>query len=231
MVYKSKRKVRPTRRTFKRRARRGYRRKPTRNLTSAVAGLGFPKRMVMTHRYCENVVLNSVSGTLAVGNFSCNALYRPNITVPAGSVMNFDQMAQLYDQYTVIGSKIRVRVATNSPTYSQIFGIMVNDDTNVAYTNISGVDENPLGTTRLIAAGQNPSISLTKRWSAKKMFPGSTLANNDLQGTSTTRPTEQSFYTLFLQDPSATVSVAVTCQVEITYIAVWTELRDVARST
>lgn len=200
-----------------------------RNRTQVKLGLGLPKRAIVTHKYSESITLTSTLGTLALHLFSCNGMTDPNISGAGHQPMYYDQFTALYDHYTVIGSKIKYRICTNSPTLSMLVGAMINDDTTTTVTSISGIDEASLGKTRLIPAGMDVPTVITQKWSAKKFFPGSVLANNSLQG-SGANPTEQSYFAVYLQDPTATQTVACTVQVEIEYIAVWNELKDLAQS-
>lgn len=235
MVYNfKKRSVRPRRprRAFKRRATRVGRRKPLNNKTQVTAGLGFPKQMLMKHRYVENIVLQGVTGSSATYRFSANGLYDPNITGTGHQPLYFDQMATLYNHYCVIGSKITYQIQNNNSTYTLGVATFVNDDTSLTTSTIQALAEQSAGNVRLVsAAGRGPSkIFLTKKWSAKKMFPGSVLSNYDLSASITSNPAEQSYFDIMIQDPTSSVTVDANILVTIEYIAIWTELRDVAQS-
>jgi len=73
-------------------------------------------------------------------------------------------------------------------------------------------------------------VILCAAWSAKKYFGKGVLANTDLQGTATSSPNEQSFYTLYVQSLDLSTSANHWAIVEIQYIAIWKELKDVAQS-
>lgn len=141
-------------------------------------------------------------------------------------------MSAIYNHYTVIGSKITVKVSPASVSNGPgAVGIMLNDDTNAsALTNISAVCEQTQGKMlKLIPAGANNVYKLTHKWSAKKTFGGSILGNDNLQGSISANPVEQTHFQVFYQDLGvATSSVNIICEVE--YIAVWDELKEVAQS-
>lgn len=197
----------------------------------AIMGLGFPKRIVQKHKYVETVYLTSNSGTFVNYIVSCNGMYDPNLTGAGHQPMYFDQMGVLYDHYCVIGSKCKFTFCpTTVPTGQTRAAAYVNDDGSVTASIIETVSENSLGS-RIVAIppGDNKSRSITLKWSAKKYFPGSTLANVNLQGTTSANPTEASTYVIgFQSDLTSTQEMTIT--IELEYIAVWSELRDVAPS-
>jgi len=223
-----------TRFAFKKSTKRAYRAKRkgvTRNKSTVKAGLGFPKKMVMTHKYHETVSFGIGGGVLGTYTFSCNGMYDPNITGTGHQPLYFDQMTALYDHYTVIGSKIRVKLcqgAANQPTVK--IATFINDDGTVTPTSIDMMGEQSCGKQFIIPPASTDTYTITNKWSAKKTFGGSPLSNDLLQGTVAANPTEQSFYTFGFQAADLTTTVAMFAEVDITYIAVWDELKDIAGS-
>lgn len=115
---------------------------PTRNIVSVKTGLGFPKKMIMTHRYCANQSVQSSTGVMANYVFSCNGMYDPDITGTGGQPLYFDQMTAIYNHYTVIGSKVTIKVLNASPSTGIIgCGILINDDTATTPTTLEGMNE------------------------------------------------------------------------------------------
>lgn len=203
-----------------------------RNKTTVKAGLGFPKRILMTHRYCESVALTSTAGVINKYQFSCNGMYDPNITSTGHQPYYFDEMTNLYNHYTVIGSKIKVTVTPASAnTTGTYVGIYKDDDATT--TNISDITvlaEQSQKAIRAFNVGATDPVFLVSKWSAKKTFGGSILGNDNLQGSVSANPAEQTNYTLAVQGFSAGANNSVTFLVEITYIAVWDELKTPAQS-
>jgi len=226
-------------------ARRNYKRKykkrvKSKKATGAMApvttlsrfsGAGFPDKLLVKHRYCQAIGISASTGTFASFQFSANGMFQP-ATSGAHQPMYFDQMTALYDHYCVIGSKIRAIAsadASGSTTKPAIISLYVNDDTSTNYTSSTGVQE--FGNrTRLLAWNAIKPVILNASWSAKKRFSKNPLANDELQGTSSTNPTEQSFYTLGVQDITGAVNVTMDIWIEIQYIAIWKELKDVGQS-
>lgn len=201
-----------------------------RNKRNAILGLGFPKKITVTHKYHEQVNLTTgISGGTAANLFSCNSLFDPNTSGVGHQPLYFDQMSALYNHYTVIGSKIVVRVnKTTTDVIPTTVGIKINDDTSTT-TNVNTLVEQSLTNHRLVSSG-NPVVVLTNKWSAKKMFGGSILGNDNLQGSAGASPTEQSYFEIWANSEASATQTNVMCDVTITYIAVWDELKDISGS-
>lgn len=193
-------------------------------------GVGFPKKMLVTHKYKEVLPLNTAAGVMGSYTFSCNGMYDPNITGTGHQPMYFDQLTALYNHYVVIGSKIRIRIL-NATSYITKVGFFINDDTSVTSTNVEAVGEQTQGKMYMLP-GNGPSkpLTITAKWSAKKMFGKGVLANSTLQGTASSNPSEQSYYVLTIQSADGIATSSVFVDYEIEYIAMWVELKDVNQS-
>jgi len=191
---------------------------------------GFPNRLTMKHRYCENILLDGSVGALATYNFSCNGLFDPNVTGTGHQPMYFDNCTGVYNHYTVIGSIIRISASFGvGATYNPCaVGIMINDDTTVTPTSAIAIIEQSRTTNKAIVTAPGVPVTVTNKWSAKGSFGGSILGNDLLQGNASGNPTEQQFYTIFAQTIIPSSNAVVCVQVEIEYIAVWDELKDLA---
>lgn len=197
-----------------------------RNLTSVNLGVGFPKRVTCTLKYATSVSVASTIGAVNSHLFSCNGMYDPDITSTGHQPLYFDQLMAIYDHYTVIGSKLRVRACPNTLNQIGAVAIFVNDDTTTSITDIATISEQSSGTQlKVLPIGINEPVLLNSSWSAKQTFGGSVLGNDNLQGTASSNPTEQSYYQICYQDLGAATT---TCRfiVEIEYIAVFDELKD-----
>lgn len=203
-----------------------------RNLTSVNLGLGFPKRVVCTHKYVGFRDLTSTTGLVGTYRFSCNGMFDPDSTGVGHQPMYFDNLTAIYDHYTVIGSKLTLKVVPKNVTQGPgAVAVFVNDDTSTAITNIGTAVEQSSGTSALLLpVGQSVPLTVTKYWSAKKTFGGSILGNDNLQGNASADPTESQFYDICYQDiGTGSASSTIQLWVEIEYTAVWDELRDQAQ--
>jgi hypothetical protein len=205
------------------------------NRTKVSIGLGFPKQMTMTHKYVETVQMN-VGAATGVGSylFSCNGMYDPNVTSTGHQPMYFDQMSALYDHYVVIGSVCKVKfipgtaVASNTPM--RLVGFINDNNTFASSSNINTLEEASLAKKLTTSPNNNRPLSMTLKWSAKKFFGGSIMANTELQGTAAANPTEQSYFALAALAVDGVSPIDMYVEVEIKYIAVWKELIDIGGS-
>lgn len=191
------------------------------------SAVGFPKLMKLTHRYCENVQISTTNGSFGTYLFSCNGMFDPNITGTGHQPVYFDNMAALYDHYTVIGSRIKVTVSAvdgSGNGFPAYLCVGKDDDTSVASTFLALTEQNPADF-KMVAFQGNEPVTMTSTWSAKATFGGSVLGNDNLQGTGSANPTEQTYYVIGIQ-PTNTVSTALWAVfVEIEYTAIWDELK------
>lgn len=200
------------------------------NKTMVDMGMGFPKQMKMRHRYFETFDVISTTGGMGTHLISCNGMYDPNYTGGGHQPFYFDQVSALYNHYTVLWSRATITIThgtTNSTNAS--CALWINDDTSVTPTYNSVVEQGS-ATYGVLGKNNTDTLVLTKTWDASKTFGGSVLGNDNLQGTSSSNPTEQSYYnlSLFPQDISSTLTYNCQCLVE--YIAVWEELKDLQGS-
>lgn len=198
-----------------------------RNKTTVDAGLGFPKQMKMIHKYCDTMSIQSTAGALTRQRFSCNGMYDPDKTNIGHQPLYFDQMAALYNHYTVIGSKITVTFAAPPSSAPAIMvAIMQDDDQTNNLTAMSEVLEQSLTTSRLMNPGVDNNIVLANNWSAKKTFGGSVLGNDELQGNASANPTETTEWNIFVQTSDQVTTSYVVANVTIEFIAIWDELKE-----
>jgi len=194
-------------------------------------GVGFPKRMTVTHKYVDGFVQLSSNGSKTNYNFSCNGMYDPNTSGGGHQPLYFDQLTALYNHYTVIYSEIKATfVPLLSSTTPLAYGVLINDDTTTTPGNYNEMIEQAQVSGGYTTAIQTANPMASMKWSAKKYFGGSVLANTDLQGTVTSNPTEQSYFTCFIQPLDALTACAVNLIVEVTYVAVWSEVKDIVNS-
>ena len=217
------------------RRRRGRRRRRwRRKRSSGSSSLPLPKVMKFKSRYFESGLSldPGVGGTLASYLFSCNGIYDSNITSTGHQCIGFDQVMPFYDHYRVIGARIKATCVNNDTTLPIIFGIKVQDNTVVSETDIGVLIENGLNKYTTIAPqGSGPNVkTLTLNWSAKSYFGKSCFGDNDYRGTISSNPDEQAYFRLMVQPTQASDASAARVMVEIEYIALLTERKNLAQS-
>ena len=98
----------PKRKRSTRKIYRAKRRKPDwRKRTTIQKGLGFSDGQIVKMRYVEEFELNPGLGSVASYVFRANGLYDPNYTGAGHQPYGFDQWMTYYNQFTVLGSKMK----------------------------------------------------------------------------------------------------------------------------
>lgn len=200
----------------------------SRKLTRVDRPLGLSQRVV--HRYVEEQLsLNpGVAGLPAEYFFSANGLYDPNISGVGHQPIGFDQIGTFFDHYTVIYSQINVWFNNIDSGISQFVGIKMDDNTSSAGT-ISKFVEN--GSCVWTSCGCTCSGDDNKMLSMEmdvSRFLGrpKIMSEDDLRGDTSNNPTEQAYWHIMAAPNVAQDSNLVRILVEITYVAIWTEPKD-----
>lgn len=195
-------------------------------------GTGLPAKVMVKHRYVDTIVLSATTGAPSAYFWSANGMYDPDITGTGHQPLYFDQYSALYNHYTVIGAKVTFRVVSAASSYSPMRVVaVVDDDASNPSNQVDAIAEQTQGTNVRIFPSNSTDIVhvLTLKWSAKKVFGGSILGNDKLQGSPSANPEEQSYFCLTLQ-PSPATNGAVSVNITIEYIAIWDELKQVGQS-
>lgn len=221
----SRKKGRFAKRMYKRRARSAV----WKNNIST--GIGFPKKMCMTHKYHEVVGLTSTTGVVGTYKFQCNGMYDPNTTGTGHQPMYYDQMAAIYNHWTVIGSKIIIKITPTTGSSVPFYITLAQNDDSVATGGIDANAEYGSGRRLLFGASTDSVKTMSNKWSAKKTFGGSVLGNDNLQGSSAgVDPSEKTYWHINLQAADQVSTQSVIIDVLISYIAVWEEPKDIIGS-
>lgn len=198
-------------------------------------GKGFPQQMIVTHKYCQNDSLTCVAGAVDYQTYSCNSMYDPDVSGIGHQPLWFDQCAALYNHYTVIGSKITIRVAglttvaggNHTPT---LFVLQKHPSAVPTYSDPNVVQEQTHSKARINGPASGDVMTFVSKWSAKKTFGKSVLGNNNLQGSSGGAPAEQTYWTISCKPIDGASNVGFQVNVTIEYIGVWRELRTLTQS-
>ena len=220
------------------RKKRGYRKKRSYALTkisgaglSAASPLG--KSFKAKTRYVETrIEINGgIGGTPATHVFSMNGLYDPDITGSGHQPIGFDEMMLMYDHYCVIGARARVTFSNNDTTNSQIVILQLKDEATLS-SNTSEMIEN--GMSRWTELGPRGSSKDTRtlsiNCSPSRFFGRKVLQGDKYQGDNGSNPSDQ-VYLHITVEPSVSADLgAVRGTVELEYIVVYTEPKQLAQS-
>jgi len=204
--------------------------KPRRSL-STPSRTGFPKQQRITHVLAVNGVLLTESPYTATqfAAFGVNCLYDPGFGAVTQQPQYFDQMAALYEQYTVLSSKFEITFnASTNTTVPFMAGVFINDDETAPFTSPVGAQQQPSATWK--STTNNNSITICKTWSAKEAFGGNTRDNDELQGTVAANPALYQVFMPFMRGIQTDVATSVRYTVRVTYDTVWDKLVPLAAS-
>lgn len=194
------------------------------------AGLGFPLKMLMTHKYFETFDVMNTVGSTGVYQFRANSMFDPNFTGTGHQPYLFDQMAAVYNHFFVISSKITITVSHNATTNTAASAcVYLNDDTTVTPTYYGLFEQSKCRFTTLPLGNVDPH-KLTCTYSARKIFGPSTLANISLKGNAAADCSESSVFSLCIFPQNVSSTQSYNCTALIEYVAEWVELKDVGQS-
>lgn len=195
----------------------------------------FPVRKYVKQQlyYDSNIILTSSIGSLALYNFSANGIYDPNITGTGHQPIGFDQMMSMYEQYTVIRSRIKVTFVSGAEPGR--VAISLSPDAT-SPTNISTAMENGLLTTTTVTgtdSGQHRVKSLTLTCDVPKYFGkpfNSVLADSTMTGTIASNPPEQVYFQILAWDPYQASDFSVALDVTLSYDVMYWEPKKLVSS-
>lgn len=227
----------PKRYRSKRRAYRKKRYYKRRMLSMSKAPM--PNKFATKLRYAESFQIDpQAGGTTGVHLFSCNGLYDPNYTGTGHQPRGFDQFMEMYDHYTVIGSKMTAifsSVGIAGAGGPLMVGIALKDSTTAPsdkneYMEGRNVKSGLLK--RSVDTGFAYSVKLKKSFSTRKFLGFShPLSVTEARGSRNLNPIEQAYFHLFAQIVTGTADAPVIeCQVVIDYLVVFTEPKQPPQS-
>lgn len=173
------------------------------------------------------VNLFTVSGGAGVQQFSCNGMYDPDISGVGTQPLYFDQQMAMFNHYVVVSSTCKVTLTdtNNRVTHAALY---IEDDVSSGNDARIG-STRPGAVSRIANLMQGPATTLSKSWSAKDTFGGNPLSKSELRGNASSNPSEQSYFTLILNDISLG-DQSYTVKYEITYRAMLSEFKTIAAS-
>lgn len=140
--------------------------------------------------YCEyGVSLNGGAGTAASYIFTANGLNDPNISAVGHQPMGFDQLMELYNQYTVLGGIIKVTFDNTDAALAQLIGITFKDTSTITADPRQYIEwGNTTWTTVAPLSGGSSSKTLTHKFDVAK-FAGQEIADEqNFTGTKLSNP-------------------------------------------
>jgi len=194
---------------------------------------GFPNQLIMKHKYHQEFILTSTTGSPAPGSkyFSTNGMFDPEIGIAGGHQPSyFDTLSALYDFYCVSNAFIQVEIspvaAVGGLTPQGTAGIFIDSDSNLGASALNSLIEQSTGTSRCTAIG-NGYVKLSKKWSSKQAFGTKGLGDPSISGTGAANPVDIQNFVVFVRNSdiaAATATYAVS--VTVWYTATWSQVKD-----
>lgn len=148
--------------------------------------------------------------------FSANSVFDPNITAAGHQPRGFDQIAALFNNYEVYGSKITITPTTHQTSHSYLWTLGLNDDS--AWSNLTFIPENPH--VRFFndqALNTNlPRRSLTLKCNPHK-FLGRKRGDSVMYSSVGASPNQQAYFIVTLEDVGTADPVSVGFSAYISY--------------
>jgi len=191
----------------------------------------FPIRTLATLRYCTTVSLTSAVAAIGNTNFACNSIYDPDLTNLGHQPYGHDTYADIYNQYTVLRSRLKVTPTFGGGNIAMTYGVGIEAST-LAAGAIDVWAERP--TYQVMGANQPYSMlgqkPLVIWWDRNKRFPHNDTYR-DLSAPFGSNPTEIEVFNVVCQRADATTALGtVYLFVEIEYLCEMYEPKDLGSS-
>lgn len=190
---------------------------------------GFPNSIITKLRYCTFGSLTAAAGVVTSQTFRANSIHDPDFTNTGHQPLYHDQWAAIYDQYVVLGSQIKVTFTSSSSIYTNIVGIVGDDDSSTS-TNLETLMEQNNGYSTVVGAAGAPPVTITATFSPQEMFGIDAKSDGASQTTFGSNPTEEWYWKLYSIYSDANTSTTTYYKVEIEYTVKMSELKTPTQS-
>jgi len=201
MPFKSKRR-------YRRRRARPARTRRRRRTRKRLPPIGFGLKHRCRLRYTDVITLDASANTTAMHGLRCNNVYDPDATGGGHQPRHFDLLAEVYDNYTVVSSKITAKIVGYDGAggdAAQAVGIRASPDLLLESPNMDIPALHEMGrtanTTWTMVKSTEPlqTRQLTKSWSQRTSRAlGGPTSDDVLSGsTDGNGPARQDYFTLF----------------------------------
>lgn len=218
--------------TNRRRKRRTYQvSRYTNNLSAFPIGQTF--RFKTRYVQLQNELDVGVGGIAVSQVYSLTSLYDPYTSGTGHQPIGYDEMMAMYDHYTVIGARARVRFNQENYTANNMIVAISVQPTSTVSTGLTNTIENGLckWTTLAPSEGGGSQATLVMPFSAKKYFNRNVMNEKDHQGSVGSSPNENAYLHVTVKPSESGVDpLKVFYHIEIDYIAILTEPKKLGQS-
>lgn len=221
MVYRRKTTRRPYTRRYVRRTRRSrrvYKRfKKNSPSTSKFRAKGVPDQLFCKLKYAQTFNMAASAPLIAQQSFQSSA-YDPDLTGFGHQPRYYDQLTPIYGKYQVLGMKVKYEVINATGGFpTRVVHAWTNGAPSV--TALDQMAEGKHAFSKIVSTtGGMDRTTITSYMSAKKMFGLRTVINDEeSEALVNATPANVFVSSLIAQSASTTQSVALNCNVMITY--------------
>lgn len=192
-----------------------------------------PNTIVMKHRYVQSFQLvNTGTPTVpAHQQFRLNSLYDPDYSGTGHQPYYYDQLAALYNYYTVYGCSVEIEAGTETTT-STVLLVMGPALDSATPTDLELQKERPQSRWAMLDAG-GEAKTIQRYYRIHSIF-GRTkrqvLSDDTFSATSNNNPYKQVYLNINAIATDKTAVATVNCNITITYYAQWYGRADIAGS-
>jgi len=168
--------------------------------------------------------------------FSANGMFDPNITGTGHQPLGFDQMMLLYEQYTVVASKITVNLLNSNTTALSRGCIYLSPDATILSDPNRAMENGQItsvilfpNVTFLSCKSMNLDCNVPMYF-GRSTNPRTIVNDPELFGTAAANPTEQVYFVISAWDPFGANTLGYFFDVTIEYDAIFWEPRKLTES-
>ena len=143
----------PKRRRRRSKRRKRLRRPRMRRSSRLIRRTILGQKLPITHPYFTQLLLNPSAGTLVARIYSANSLFQTDFTGSGGQPRGFDQIANLFGKFTVVGGVITVDFLNRSTNADNTYIVGVALRPNTTVENLRNYMEGR--NVRSVSLGQN----------------------------------------------------------------------------
>lgn len=190
---------------------------------------GFPNSIITKLRYSTFGKLTAAAGVVTSQTFRANSIHDPDFTNTGHQPLYHDQWAAIYDQYVVLGAQIKVTFTSSSSLYSNIVGI-VGDDDSTTSSNLETLMEQNDGYSTVVGAAGAPPVTITATFSPQEMFGVDAKSDGSSQTSFGSNPTEEWYWKIYSIYSDAETTTTTYYKADIEYTVKMSELKTPTQS-
>lgn len=214
--------------------KRGYRK---RSNFAKITHLPLGQSQKVHHRYIETFQLSTTLGAPGIYSFRVNDLYDPNFTGTGHQSIGFDQMSAVFDWFTVVGAKIRVRAYNRDSDEFVGVGLYFSEDSGAGGIDVRRFIENGAFQYKIMGPVGSDLSNGRVHWLSANVGVKKFLKINNLldyentTGTTTNSPSKCVYCHVIVWQPDAgATSAGTSIYFEMDQIAIWRKPKTLALS-